>query len=131
MTTAAMAIDRSGSGARVALSGDLRVGGVEGIYARLAQVGGPGPGRRRRAGIEDFDTAGAWAIATLRRRLEAEGVEVRIEGLAPERAALLETVESSLPQDEPAAQRRRASCAGSASSAQGVADGWDDGASSS
>ena len=42
MTTAAMAIDRSGSGARVALSGDLRVGGVEGIHDRLGQVG-PGP----------------------------------------------------------------------------------------
>ena len=120
VTTAAMAIDRSGSGARVALSGDLRIGGVEGIYDRLGQVAGPGPVVVDGAGIEAFDTAGAWAIATLRRRLEAEGVEVRIEGLAPERAALLETVEQQ-PADgrRRRRRRRRGSCAGSASSARG------------
>ena len=98
--TAAMLIDRDGPGARVALSGDLRIAGVEAIGSRLGQVAGPGPIVVDGAGIEAFDTAGAWAIATLRRRLEAEGAEVRVEGLSPERAALLVTVERSLPTDE-------------------------------
>jgi phospholipid/cholesterol/gamma-HCH transport system permease protein len=98
--SAALAIDRSGEGARVALSGDFRVGGVEGIVGGLAGIAGPGPIVVDGTGIEAFDTAGAWAIATLRRRLDAEGVAVSIVGLAPERQALLETVERNLPTDE-------------------------------
>ncbi len=97
MTPATVAIEKDGPGARVALSGDLRVGGIEDIVGSLAAVAGPGPIVVDGAGIETFDTAGAWAIATLKRRLDAEGVEVRIEGLAAERAALLETVERNLP----------------------------------
>jgi len=98
-TSAAVAVDRSGPGARVALSGDLRLADVEAILGRLAAIGGPGPVVVDGSGIAGFDTAGAWAIATLRRRLEAEGAEVRLEGLAPERAALLDTVARSLPPD--------------------------------
>lgn len=98
MAAAALTIDTSGQGARVALSGDLRIGGVQEIAGALGAVAGPGPVVVDGAGVESFDTAGAWAIATLRRRLEAEGVEVRVEGLAPERVALLETVERSLPE---------------------------------
>lgn len=122
--TAELAIDRSGEGARVALSGDLRVGGVEGIYRRLAEVAGPGPVVVDGAGIEGFDTAGAWAIATLRRRLEAEGVAVSIEGLAPERAALLETVEKSLPKAEEAAPRPGGFVGWLGDFGQSVAEGW-------
>lgn len=99
---AAMTVDRSGAGARVALSGDLRLAGVETVADRLAQVAGPGPVVVDGSGIAAFDTAGAWAIATLRRRLSTEGVEVRVEGLGADREALLETVEKSLPVDEPA-----------------------------
>lgn len=95
-----MAIDRSGQGARVALAGDLRLAGVETLVASMQQVAGPGPVVVDGTGIGAFDTSGAWVIATLRRRLQAEGVEVSIEGLSPERAALLETVEKSLPPDE-------------------------------
>ncbi|HRO11044.1 MlaE family lipid ABC transporter permease subunit [Amaricoccus sp.] len=124
MKTAELAIDRSGEGARVALSGDLRVGGVEGIYRRLAEVAGPGPVVVDGAGIEGFDTAGAWAIATLRRRLEAEGVAVSIEGLAPERAALLETVEKSLPKAEEAAPRPGGFVGWLGDFGQSVAEGW-------
>ena len=107
MKTAEMAIDRSGSGARLAL------------------VGGRGPVVVDGAGIEAFDTAGAWAIATLRRRLEAEGVEVRIEGLAPERAALLETVERSLPQDAAPPPAPPGFVQWLGELGQGVAEGWE------
>lgn len=106
MTTAAVAIDRSGQGARVALSGDLRIGGVAPLLDKLATVGGPGPVVVDASGIDGFDTAGAWVIASLRRRLQGEGVEFRIEGLEPARAALLDTVEKGLPPDEPSAPKR-------------------------
>ncbi|MFT3972786.1 MAG: MlaE family lipid ABC transporter permease subunit [Amaricoccus sp.] len=92
----------------MALSGDFSLSGVETILTRLAAVTGPGPIVVDGAGIAAFDTAGAWAIATLRHRLAAEGTDVRIEGLAPERAALLDTVEKSLPADTaPAPQGNR------------------------
>ena len=69
---------------------------------------GPGPFVIDGSGIESFDTSGAWAIATLCRRLKAEGTEVRIEGLSPPHAELLATVEAALPPDEaPPAERHR------------------------
>ena len=118
MKTAEMAIDRSGSGARLALSGDLRVGGVEGIYGRLAQVAGPGPVVVDGSGIEGFDTAGAWAIAALCRRLKSEGAEVRIEGLSPPHAQLLATVEALPAEEAGPPPDARASYSGSRSSAR-------------
>ena len=127
MTPAAVAIDREAAVARVALSGDLRLGGVESIVGRLGEIAGPGPVVVDGSGIEAFDTAGAWAIATLRRRLAAEGVEVRIEGLAPERAALLETVEKSLPKDEAPAPKRSGFVLWLGQLGEGVADGWSTG----
>lgn len=124
MTTAAMAIDRSGEGSRIALTGDLRLGGVGGLLDRLAAVEGPGPIVVDASGIERFDTAGAWAIAALRRRLQGEGVEVRIEGLAPARAALLETVEKGFPPDETPAPRPSAAARWLATLGEGVVSGW-------
>jgi phospholipid/cholesterol/gamma-HCH transport system permease protein len=108
----------------VALSGDLRVGGVEGIREGLAKVAGPGPVVVDGAEIEGFDTAGAWAIATLRRRLQAEGAEVRIEGLAPEREALLETVERSLPAEAGAPPARAGFVIWLGEFGESVAEGW-------
>ena len=94
-------IDRTAGGARVALSGNLRLADVAaGVPERMAEVHGPGEIVVDGSGIEAFDTAGAWAIATLRARLKAEGAEVRVEGLGPEQASLLETVEKALPKEE-------------------------------
>jgi phospholipid/cholesterol/gamma-HCH transport system permease protein len=119
-----MAMDRDTAPARLALSGDLRLDGVESLVGPLGEVTGPGPIVVDGSGIEAFDTAGAWAIATLRRRLLAEGVEVRVEGLAPERAALLETVEKSLPVEEAAAPRQGAFILWLSRFGEGMADGW-------
>lgn len=94
---AAVAVDRTGQGARVALTGDLRLEAVDRLTPDFAAVGGPGPVILDASGLGAIDTAGAWAIVSLRDRLAAEGVEVRIEGLAPELMALLDTVEHSLP----------------------------------
>lgn len=119
-----MAIDRREGGARVALSGDFRLVGVETVMGALDAVRGPGPIVLDGAGIEDFDTSGAWAIATLRRRLRAEGTEVRLEGLAPERAALLETVEKSLPAEEAPPPRTSGFVRWLGEFGEGVANGW-------
>ena len=95
-----MAEGTAGGAARLALSGDLRLAGVSAVLPEIDAVRGPGPLVIDGSGIESFDTAGAWAIAALCRRLKAEGTEVRIEGLSSPHAELLATVEAALPPDE-------------------------------
>ncbi|MFC3614511.1 ABC transporter permease [Lutimaribacter marinistellae] len=53
------------------------------------------------SGMEAMDTGGAWLIADLIRRLEAEGTKVQMEGASQPHAALLETVMESLPEAPP------------------------------
>ena len=126
LTTAAMAIDRSGQGARIALTGDLRIGGVGAVLDPFAAVAGPGPVVVDASGLEGFDTAGAWAIASLRRRLQGEGVDVRVEGLSPARAALLDDRREGPARGRGArAAGRPASSAGSPRSARASSrGGW-------
>lgn len=50
---------------------------------------------------ERLDTAGAWFLLDLRMRLEGEGATVRIEFADPSQIALIEVVESSLPEVAP------------------------------
>jgi len=107
MPAGALVVEGTNSaGACFALSGDLRLESVAGVLPEIDAVGGPGPITIDGSGIEGFDTAGAWAIASLCRRLKAEGVEVRIEGLSPPHAQLLATVEAALPAEEAGPARR-------------------------
>jgi phospholipid/cholesterol/gamma-HCH transport system permease protein len=124
VTSATMAIERSGEGARIALAGDLRLGAIGPLRDRLASVTGPGPIVVDAGDIAGFDTAGAWAIAELRRRLAAEGVEVRVEGLPPAAAALLDTVEKALPPEEQEPARTSALAGWLAEIGEGVVTGW-------
>ena len=48
--------------------------------------------------VERLDTAGAWAIATLRARMEAAGCRTEITGAGQSQADLLETVRAALPE---------------------------------
>ena len=56
--------------------------------------------------LERMDTAGAWAIARTRARIDAGGGTLKITGADPRREALLETVAGAMPaaQDAPAAR---------------------------
>ena len=45
--------------------------------------------------VDSLDTAGAWLVTRSRRRLEARGLDVTVEGLDPERRVLLERVEQA------------------------------------
>jgi phospholipid/cholesterol/gamma-HCH transport system permease protein len=94
-------IDRTDGGARIALSGNLRLAEIAGgVESRMAELRGPGAFVVDASGIDALDTAGAWAISTLRDRLKAEGAEVTIEGLSAEQSSLLDTVEKALPKDD-------------------------------
>lgn len=105
MAAAAVAVETTGRGATVALSGDLRLQGVASVEAAIAGIAGSGPFVVDGAGIEQFDTAGAWAIAHLRQRLQAEGADVTVQGLTADQSALLATVEAALPTEEASAPR--------------------------
>jgi len=48
------------------------------------------------SGVEALDTAGAWLVVSLSDRLRAEGAEVRLSGVAPAQAALIETVREAM-----------------------------------
>src|SRR4051794_2173603 len=97
MNPPTVSIERSGAKAMVTLAGSLVVGSVDAVLGELAGVTGPGEVVVNLAALERFDTAGAWAVLSLQRRLAADGVSMRIEGASEARLALLATVESSLP----------------------------------
>ncbi|MEL6450108.1 MAG: MlaE family lipid ABC transporter permease subunit [Pseudomonadota bacterium] len=51
-------------------------------------------------GIEVLDTGGAWVIAGLKARAEAQGARVEIHGADADRVALIHTVQAALPAEE-------------------------------
>jgi phospholipid/cholesterol/gamma-HCH transport system permease protein len=102
MATATVRIERTEGGSMVSLAGSVIVAGLDAVRAELAAVKGPGAVTVSLRGVEAFDTAGAWAILELKRRLAAEGVEMRLAGASPAQAALIDTVEKSLPKEEEA-----------------------------
>jgi phospholipid/cholesterol/gamma-HCH transport system permease protein len=101
LTEPTVSIERNDGGAVVALAGSLVVGAVDAVLAELRAVRGPGEVVIDLAKVDALDTAGAWTIAELRKRLEAEGVATRVEGASDARRTLLETVERSLPAEVP------------------------------
>ncbi|WP_299727240.1 MlaE family lipid ABC transporter permease subunit [uncultured Tateyamaria sp.] len=58
-------------------------------------------------GLEALDTSGAWLIATLKTRLEAQGVSVELIDASSNRIALIDTVQEALPKEDDNAQPER------------------------
>jgi phospholipid/cholesterol/gamma-HCH transport system permease protein len=100
MTGASLTLDESDGRAVMHLSGRLvteSLGAVE-IPFQEAQ-GKDGALSIDLSKLEALDTGGAWMIATLKARLEAEGSVLEITGATPERLALIETVTEALPKE--------------------------------
>jgi phospholipid/cholesterol/gamma-HCH transport system permease protein len=106
MTGATVTIERSGERSVVSVGGDLLISGIEALRRELASVAGPGDVVLELSGVKALDTAGAWALVDLRRRLAAEGVTARVEGASDVQAALLDTVEKNVPKELPPAAPR-------------------------
>ncbi|TMV05660.1 MlaE family lipid ABC transporter permease subunit [Ruegeria sediminis] len=100
MTSPSLTSEQSAGGQLVRFAGQLLTRSLGSIEAPLARF-------RAESGdvildlsdVEALDTGGAWMIADLRRRLEAEGVSVQITGADPARAALIETVSRNMPEE--------------------------------
>lgn len=50
------------------------------------------------SGVDHLDTAGAWAVVTLERRLQAAGLSPRVTGASPPQTDLIETVRRNMPE---------------------------------
>lgn len=66
---------------------------------RASRAAGQPAGRIDCSDVKALDTAGAWLIIKLARALGSAEREVPIEGLNPDRAALVETVARTMPRD--------------------------------
>ncbi len=104
-------IEAGAAGRTLRFSGALSIGTVAALHERLAQAGGPGPAVIDLSQAEAMDTAGAWLVLSLRRKLRGEGVEVEIVGADERKALLLETVERALPETAESPPRRGAGAA--------------------
>lgn len=77
------------------LQGDLLIGVVEELIAQQGQAE-----TIDLSGVTQLDTAGAWALVTLERRMKAVGVTPEITGATPLQSDLIETLRQNMPETE-------------------------------
>jgi phospholipid/cholesterol/gamma-HCH transport system permease protein len=97
MGGAAVTIDREGDRLVLGLTGRIVVAGIESLDQELRGIASGDPVDIDLSRVEALDTAGAWLLVALERRLAAEGCEVRLDGASPAQAALIETVRQNIP----------------------------------
>jgi len=100
MSDAGITIEAGTGGRVVRVGGPLLVADLARARDALAGLAGGAPVTVDLSGSGAMDTAGAWLLVTLRRRLAAEGVEMRVEGADARKALLIDTVEKALPPEE-------------------------------
>lgn len=96
-TTSALAISRSDGATRVALPDRVVLAVLPDLARELDPLIAPGTTIVQLEQVAQLDTAGAWLLVELTRRLEAAGATVRLEGASPEQRMLIETVTRALP----------------------------------
>ncbi len=89
----------------IALSGAWTARGIGTVEHQLAALGLERPAQAMAdgSGIAAMDTAGAWVLHKLLQHLRDQGVQIRLGGLRPEFAKLLETVAQHLAEQAPQA----------------------------
>ncbi|WP_415404472.1 ABC transporter permease [Tateyamaria sp. SN3-11] len=101
MTTPTLTLDDSDGGAVLRLAGRLvteHLGTVEAAFANVSPTGGKA--RIDLDGLEALDTGGAWLIADLKSRLEADGIAVELQDTSGNRTELIDAVIAALPDEE-------------------------------
>lgn len=84
----------------VTMAGDVTIRSVESTRDALAAIPDVRPVRIEASGISRLDTAGAWALTVLRRRVQSAGQSVEIAGLSAGAQSLLDVVEKARPEVE-------------------------------
>ncbi len=93
--------------AHVAVSGSLTIRTVTRVDERMSAIDMGTRVQVDLAEVAGFDTAGAWSLARLRARAEAEGGRVEILNAPPRVSALLDRVAEALPEPETFPPQRR------------------------
>lgn len=101
MTETSVTFEDKGDGRVIRFAGPIDVRDLGTLSDGLKRLSGSGPVTLDLSGAGAMDTAGAWLLIGLRRRLAAEGVETRVEGADPKQTLILETVDKALPKEEP------------------------------
>ncbi|MFW5881149.1 MAG: ABC transporter permease, partial [Roseicyclus sp.] len=81
----------------VLLAGPVTIGTVGELHRRLSAMGTGRDATVDLAGVSALDTAGAWALADLRARMQAAGATLHVTGASAEMAAILATVADAMP----------------------------------
>ncbi|WP_135501370.1 ABC transporter permease [Roseovarius aestuariivivens] len=93
--------------ARVALRGDLTVRSVTQLEETLSKLEASGAVSLDLTDVRRLDTAGAWSLVALRRRVEGAGQKFDVVGVTPEAESLLDVVTKSWPSVEEVEPRKR------------------------
>lgn len=94
-----MEVSTTTTGYSVSLSGDMTVRTISPIAERLSQLPA-GDVTVDLSGVGRLDTAGAWMLARLKRRIETAGQAFGLSGARDETARLISSVEAALPETE-------------------------------
>jgi phospholipid/cholesterol/gamma-HCH transport system permease protein len=106
MGVARITIEQASGELVVGFAGRVVIAAIESMERDLEGLAAEGVVAIDLRNVEALDTAGAWLVTRLERRLAAEGHQVRLEGASPAQAALLETVRQINPEAAPEAPAR-------------------------
>lgn len=101
MTAPTLTFDESNDTPELRLAGRLAIEYLEDIEPEFHKISTSA--KRLRVDLDELealDTSGAWLIAVLKVRLEAQGVEVAVVDSSTNRKALIDTVEDALPAED-------------------------------
>lgn len=101
MTAPTLTFDESNDTPELRLAGRLAIEYLEDIEPEFHKISTSA--KRLRVDLDELealDTSGAWLIAVLKARLEAQGVEVALVDSSTNRKALIDTVEDALPAED-------------------------------
>ncbi|SNR49626.1 ABC transporter permease [Puniceibacterium sediminis] len=99
-------IDETQATVRLVLRGALTIANVTELEGHLGKIGATAPVAADLSGVQRIDTAGAWAVATLRERIQAGGQQFDILGATEQVEDLLHSVANALPHPEALPVRR-------------------------
>jgi phospholipid/cholesterol/gamma-HCH transport system permease protein len=99
-------VDAGTNSTAVSVAGALSIHTVGAVEARLAALDPAADIRVDLGEVTRLDTAGAWLLATQKRRLEAGGGRFELLRTTPEMETVLKTVAEAMPEPEERAARR-------------------------
>ena len=93
-------VGSDGTSSTITLSGNATIYAATAMQEAFSELPADRPVNVDLSGLGRLDTAGAWELIALRRRLEAAGQSFEIKGARPETESLLKSIASAAPEVE-------------------------------